>query len=389
MSQESESESESGMGTPAQALPLGRMEGRQVFADLVRQAMVCAAREGWSHIVLSDSDFADWPLGERVVVDGLGPGAGRRPGQRVQRQRRDGRLRRGSRGEGDLGRQHAGVVHKHVELGGQRVYALHKSIGLTVLGLTVLRLLWRLVAGAPEPVPGTPRWQSAIAQGTHGALYAILLAMPLSGWLYNSAAGFPLQWFGVFKLPALSGRDPGLKEFAGEAHEWLFIALALCSQVVGQGLLVYALGHVPPLVVGIAGREHQHPARPEMIRKHPEQRPLVRTAEVKTAVPGDQAVEPATEIQRPHVGDGPGVIGKSRPAQADRARRGVDAGHGAANVHVQSHEVRAREIMVHGHVTGDFVCEGRLTLGGSATLLPNVREAISKHLLPALVPKPA
>ena len=87
MSQESESESESGMGTPAQALPLGRMEGRQVFADLVRQAMVCAAREGWSHIVLSDSDFADWPLGERVVVDALQAWAGR--GRHIQFLARD------------------------------------------------------------------------------------------------------------------------------------------------------------------------------------------------------------------------------------------------------------------------------------------------------------
>lgn len=87
MSQESESESESGMGTPAQALPLGRMEGRQVFADLVRQAMVCAAREGWSHIVLSDSDFADWPLGERVVVDALQAWAGR--GRHIQFMARD------------------------------------------------------------------------------------------------------------------------------------------------------------------------------------------------------------------------------------------------------------------------------------------------------------
>ena len=87
MSQESESESESGMGTAAQALPLGRMEGRQVFADLVRQAMVCAAREGWSHIVLSDSDFADWPLGERVVVDALQAWAGR--GRHIQFMARD------------------------------------------------------------------------------------------------------------------------------------------------------------------------------------------------------------------------------------------------------------------------------------------------------------
>lgn len=108
-----------------------------------------------------------------------------------------------------------------------QVYALHKSVGLTVLALTVLRLLWRLVAGTPAPVPGTPRWQSFVAQATHGALYVILLAMPLSGWLYNSASGFPLKWFGLFALPKLSGYDAGVKAFALAAHEWLFIALAV------------------------------------------------------------------------------------------------------------------------------------------------------------------
>jgi hypothetical protein len=80
-------ESESGKGTPALALPLGRLEGRQVFADLVRQAMICAAREGWTHIVLSDADFADWPLGERVVVDALQAWAGR--GRHIQFMARD------------------------------------------------------------------------------------------------------------------------------------------------------------------------------------------------------------------------------------------------------------------------------------------------------------
>ncbi len=106
------------------------------------------------------------------------------------------------------------------------VYALHKSFGLAVLAITVLRLLWRLVAGAPAPEPGTPAWQRWAAQATHGALYAILLAMPLSGWLYNSASGFPLKFFGGFSLPKLSGYDAGVKEFAHEAHEFLFLALA-------------------------------------------------------------------------------------------------------------------------------------------------------------------
>jgi cytochrome b561 len=107
-----------------------------------------------------------------------------------------------------------------------QVYALHKSFGLTVLGLTVLRLLWRLAAGAPQPVPGTPRWQVLAAGITHGALYVILLAMPLSGWLFNSASGFPLKWFGQFPLPKLSGYDPAVKAFAHDLHETLFLVLA-------------------------------------------------------------------------------------------------------------------------------------------------------------------
>lgn len=107
-----------------------------------------------------------------------------------------------------------------------QVYGLHKSIGLTVLGLTVLRLLWRLFAGVPQPVPGTPRWQALAASLSHGALYVVLLLMPLSGWLYNSASGFPLKWFGLFSLPKLSGYDPDVKQFAHDMHETLFLVLA-------------------------------------------------------------------------------------------------------------------------------------------------------------------
>lgn len=101
-------------------------------------------------------------------------------------------------------------------------YALHKSIGISILALVVLRLLWRLYAGAPAVVPGTPPWQVRIASLTHWALYALLLATPLSGWVMNSASGFPLQWFGLFNLPALTGRDHDLHELAEEIHELLF-----------------------------------------------------------------------------------------------------------------------------------------------------------------------
>lgn len=108
-----------------------------------------------------------------------------------------------------------------------QVYALHKSFGLTVLALTVIRLSWRLMSVTPDPVPNTPLWQEWAAKIVHAALYVLLFAMPISGWLYNSAAGFPLKYFGLFSLPKLSGYDPQLKALAGEAHETIFYIIAL------------------------------------------------------------------------------------------------------------------------------------------------------------------
>ncbi|MDQ3286833.1 MAG: cytochrome b [Pseudomonadota bacterium] len=118
------------------------------------------------------------------------------------------------------------------------IYALHKSLGLTVLALVVLRLAWRGYAGRPAPLPGTPRWQERLATAVHFSLYALLFAMPLSGWLFNSAAGYPLQWFGWFNLPALSGENRDLRELAGTLHEvgfWLLLGLV----IVHAGAAVY------------------------------------------------------------------------------------------------------------------------------------------------------
>lgn len=109
-------------------------------------------------------------------------------------------------------------------------YALHKSLGLTLLALVALRVAWRLFAGAPDPVPGTPTWQGRIASVTHWALYALMFAMPISGWVFNSASGYPLQWFKQFNLPAIAGRDDGLAELAIQVHEagfWLLMLLVV------------------------------------------------------------------------------------------------------------------------------------------------------------------
>lgn len=111
------------------------------------------------------------------------------------------------------------------------LYALHKSIGLTVLALAALRLGWRLYAGAPSPPVGVPRWQHAAAWGSHQLLYGLLFALPLSGWLFNSAAGFPMQWFGLFNLPAIADADPALRAFSGSLHRWLFWLLVAVTLV--------------------------------------------------------------------------------------------------------------------------------------------------------------
>ncbi|MGY0611794.1 MULTISPECIES: cytochrome b [unclassified Luteimonas] len=109
-------------------------------------------------------------------------------------------------------------------------YALHKSLGLTLLALVVLRLAWRLFAGAPKPVAGTPTWQARIADATHIALYVLLFAIPLSGWVFNSASGYPLQWFKKFNLPSIVERSEELAALSIQVHEygfWLLILLVL------------------------------------------------------------------------------------------------------------------------------------------------------------------
>lgn len=122
-----------------------------------------------------------------------------------------------------------------------QVYALHKSFGLTILGLVTLRLLWRWFAGTPRPLPGTPGWQQRSASLTHWALYALLFAMPISGWVLNSAAGFPLQWFGLVNLPDIVGENHDLHETAKELHAVMFWILVMLAVVHAVGAFYHHL----------------------------------------------------------------------------------------------------------------------------------------------------
>lgn len=119
-----------------------------------------------------------------------------------------------------------------------QVYLLHKSTGITVLALVLLRIVWRLYAGRPDDLP-MPRWQQRAAELTHAALYAVMVAIPLSGWLFNSAANFPLRWYGLLPIPALVGPDPALKAWAQTAHLMLFWTIAVLFAAHVAGALVH------------------------------------------------------------------------------------------------------------------------------------------------------
>lgn len=105
------------------------------------------------------------------------------------------------------------------------MYALHKSLGITVLALAVVRIGLRVATRAPDPLAG-PAWQLRAARASHLLLYALLCAVPLSGWLLNSVAGQPLPWFGLIDLPALTAKNGDLRGPADTAHVVLFWTLA-------------------------------------------------------------------------------------------------------------------------------------------------------------------
>lgn len=102
----------------------------------------------------------------------------------------------------------------------------HKTLGMVILALVILRLLWR-VFNRPPPLPVTmPRWERYIAGITHWLLYGLVLAMPVTGWLYSSAAGFGEQWWGPVNFPALIESSEFWQDWFGLIHRALAIALA-------------------------------------------------------------------------------------------------------------------------------------------------------------------
>jgi len=110
-----------------------------------------------------------------------------------------------------------------------RLYNWHKWAGVAILTIAALRLLWRLSHRAPALPATMPAWQVSVANATHLLFYVLFFAVPLLGWAYSSAAGFPIVWFGVIPLPDFVPKDRELAEFLKPFH-WMS-AYALASLV--------------------------------------------------------------------------------------------------------------------------------------------------------------
>ncbi|QGZ40022.1 cytochrome b561 [Pseudoduganella flava] len=107
-----------------------------------------------------------------------------------------------------------------------KYFSWHKWMGVTVLLLAAVRLLWRH-GNRPPPHPASmAQWQVKAADVTHVLLYVLMFAVPLSGYLYTTAAGVPVVYLGLFQIPAAFAADPALKAVLKPVHYWLNMAMA-------------------------------------------------------------------------------------------------------------------------------------------------------------------
>jgi cytochrome b561 len=118
-----------------------------------------------------------------------------------------------------------------------KLYNLHKSFGISILALMLLRITYRLTAGAPAPDPTLVPWQRAVSSTMHTLLYVLLLAMPVVGWIANSAYGAPTPFFGLFDLPPIVGKNEPLSERLFTLHRWTgWVVTTLAAMHIGAAL---------------------------------------------------------------------------------------------------------------------------------------------------------
>lgn len=142
----------------------------------------------------------------------------------------------------------------------------HKSFGFVAFVLAIIRVVWRFINPTPALPEGIPNWQKAASHASHWALYILILAIPLSGWLMstasplNDAGAYPVRIpnmvFGLFEMPDLfETGDKALSEMFAAAHFWLVMALlALLALHIAAALKHHFIDRDPILRRMTSGR---------------------------------------------------------------------------------------------------------------------------------------
>lgn len=126
----------------------------------------------------------------------------------------------------------------------------HKELGMLALGLAAVRFAWRFGNELPALAGGMPQWQQVAARFVHLCFYALMFALPVSGWLMSSAAGFPVPFFGLFYFPDLIGYN-----------EHRYEQLLAFHKALGYAIIPFILVHAG------AALRHHFTSRDDTLRK--------------------------------------------------------------------------------------------------------------------------
>jgi cytochrome b561 len=110
------------------------------------------------------------------------------------------------------------------------LFVWHKSIGVTILVLVMLRITWRLRNPPPAPVPGDGRWETLLAKAGHTLLYVLMFAVPLSGWWVSDSSRIPFRAYWLVPMPDLIPADRAMQELAEDVHGtliWILLAVVV------------------------------------------------------------------------------------------------------------------------------------------------------------------
>ena len=120
------------------------------------------------------------------------------------------------------------------------LYNFHKSLGVTIFVLMVLRIITRFTAGAPAPEPTLNRFQRAASSAVHGLLYLLLILMPINGYIANSLFGATTPVFGLFEIPPLLAKNEAFADSIFTVHRLMgFAVLGLAAIHIAAALQHY------------------------------------------------------------------------------------------------------------------------------------------------------